>query len=323
VKSRLKVLIFLCVGVVSLASAPSAAAVVTIGNTAEPTAGGSNTQPVQFVNVGLGPLGGTLNSPVDGAIIRWRVAGFEGPWRLRVMTPNGGPSYTAAAATATESVPDVSPHTYAADLPIKAGQTIGIESTGPAWLGATLAIGASYAFIVPPLGEGATGNGTIYENLSFTFSAEVLPPPTVAAISPAAGTILGGTGISIAGGNFAEVRGVSFGGVPAASFTVLDEGRIDAIAPASATIGSVPVTVTTAAGSASSSQSFSYQGCAVPKLKGKRLKGAKRAVRRQGCLVGKVRKRKGVATKTGRVVKQKPKAGQTLPPGTKVNVKLG
>ncbi len=63
--------------------------------------------------------------------------------------------------------------------------------------------------------------------------------------------------------------------------------------------------------------------CVVPKLKGKRLKAAKRAIRARDCKVGHVGKREGVTAKTGRVIKQRPKAGTSRPAGSVVNVKLG
>jgi hypothetical protein len=318
-----RALVLTLVAIASLASAAAAqAAVVTIGSTATPTTGGENTQPVMFLNVGLGAAPGLVTSPTDGTIIRWRVAGFEGPWRLRVLTPNGGPSYTGTGSGGVESVPDRGPHTYATALPVRAGQTIAIESTGQAWFGAVSSPGAVFAAFVPPLPDGATGNAAVFENTSFTFSADVLPPPKVATIVPASGPVSGGTTVAIGGSDFTEVRGVAFGGVPAA-FTVLGEGLITAVAPPSATRASVPVTVTTAAGTATSPQLFTYEGCAVPKLRGRKLKAAKRIIRNEGCLVGKVRKRKGVMAKTGKVVRQRPKPGQVLPPGTKVNVKLG
>jgi hypothetical protein len=55
--------------------------------------------------------------------------------------------------------------------------------------------------------------------------------------------------------------------------------------------------------------------CDVPKLKGKSLKAARKAIRAAGCGVGKVKGR-------GRVKRQSPKAGTQLPAGGKVNVKL-
>jgi hypothetical protein len=220
-------------------------------------------------------------------------------------------------------VPDDNPHTYGTALPIKAGQTIAVESTGEAWFGFTPSPGATFASFVPPLPDGATGNAATFPDSNFTFSADVLPPPSAALLLPASGSVSGGTVVAITGGNFAEVRGVSFGGAPAASFTVVSEELVTAVAPASAAIGPVPVAVTTVAGTATTPQAFFYEGCSVPPLRGKKLKAAKKAIRKRGCLVGKVRKRKGVTAKTGKVVRQRPKPGQVLPPGAKVNVKLG
>ncbi len=60
--------------------------------------------------------------------------------------------------------------------------------------------------------------------------------------------------------------------------------------------------------------------CVVPKLKGKKLKAAKKALKKAHCSLGKV---KPQGTKTGKVKKQKPKGGAVLPAGSKVNIKLG
>lgn len=61
------------------------------------------------------------------------------------------------------------------------------------------------------------------------------------------------------------------------------------------------------------------QTCKVPKLAGKKLKAAKRALAKAHCTLGKV---KGKKNKKARVKKQRPKAGTTLPAGTKVKVTL-
>ena len=61
--------------------------------------------------------------------------------------------------------------------------------------------------------------------------------------------------------------------------------------------------------------------CVVPKLKSKKLKRARKALKRADCRLGKV-KPKG-QQRTGKVQKQRPKAGRVLPPDSKVNVKLG
>lgn len=61
----------------------------------------------------------------------------------------------------------------------------------------------------------------------------------------------------------------------------------------------------------------------MPKLKGKKLKAAKKMLRAADCRVGKVKKLEGASAKTGKVVKQKPKPGKVLAPESKVSVKLG
>lgn len=63
--------------------------------------------------------------------------------------------------------------------------------------------------------------------------------------------------------------------------------------------------------------------CVVPNLIGKSLKGAKKALARANCRLGKVREPNGLTAKTDHVVKQAPKPGRTLAQGAKVSIKLG
>lgn len=60
--------------------------------------------------------------------------------------------------------------------------------------------------------------------------------------------------------------------------------------------------------------------CIVPKVKGKTLKAAKRAIRSHACAVGKVGHAFSKSTKRGHVISQKPKPGRRLKRGTKVNL---
>jgi hypothetical protein len=62
--------------------------------------------------------------------------------------------------------------------------------------------------------------------------------------------------------------------------------------------------------------------CRVPGLKGRKLKGAKRRIRAAECRVGTLRKRGGATAKDGKVVGQHPRAGASVPAGTKVRVTL-
>jgi hypothetical protein len=60
------------------------------------------------------------------------------------------------------------------------------------------------------------------------------------------------------------------------------------------------------------------QHCVVPKLRGKTLKAAKRALKTRSCLLGKVKHAFSNKTRTGRVISEKPKPGKRLKLGAKV-----
>jgi hypothetical protein len=60
------------------------------------------------------------------------------------------------------------------------------------------------------------------------------------------------------------------------------------------------------------------KSCVVPKLVGKTLKQAKRALKRAGCKAGKSKKASSKKRKKGRIVKQRYKVGTKLPAGAKV-----
>ena len=63
--------------------------------------------------------------------------------------------------------------------------------------------------------------------------------------------------------------------------------------------------------------------CHVPKVVGKKLTAAKKAVRRAGCKVGKTTKKRSARSKRGKVISQKPKAGSTVARGTAVKLVVG
>jgi PASTA domain len=74
---------------------------------------------------------------------------------------------------------------------------------------------------------------------------------------------------------------------------------------------------------ASTATSTPTPTCRVPKLRRRRLKAVRRTLRRADCKLGKVRLRKGISRKAGRVVKQRPRPGAVRAAGTRVNVTLG
>ena len=62
--------------------------------------------------------------------------------------------------------------------------------------------------------------------------------------------------------------------------------------------------------------------CVVPKAKGKKLRAAKRAIKRAHCSVGKVTRVYSTKVKKGRVISQKPKPGTKLAAGSKLSLKV-
>jgi hypothetical protein len=80
-------------------------------------------------------------------------------------------------------------------------------------------------------------------------------------------------------------------------------------------VTTVPTTTTDAAGS---QPTTSAKRCVVPKLVGKTLKQAKRALTKAGCKAGKSKSKKSKKRKKGVILKQGKKAGTKLPAGAKV-----
>ncbi len=284
-------------------------------------------------NYELGGTGPTLTSPVDGAIVRFSVLGGSTPGTYRLRTVKPGESSTSwffgKEAAAVPAVPNSGVQAYAASLPIRAGETIGLTMNSTASLAFKEGVGrSSFWEIEPP--ESGHALGPSFPEV-WAFNAEVQPAPTVTTLGIASGPITGGTVVPIAGTDFANVSGVAFGSTPATSFSVTSEGALTAVAPAGATAGAVSVTVTTIAGKATAPQTFTYeappaplvvQQCVVPNLKGKTLKAAKIALERAKCKLGTVKKLGGATAKSGKVTKQSAKAGAKVVSGTKVAVTL-
>ncbi len=279
-----------------------------------------------WANIALAEAGANVTSPVSGAIVRWRIAdNYSGAFRLRVLRPAGS-QYTGVSTSVPVEANGTTSVTFPADLPIKAGDLIAVDYEDGRHLATASVAGSGFSLWAPALGEFATGTATsLYANLEILFNADVQPAPTITSISPASSSIRGGATVTITGTDFEGASAVVFGPTPANGFSVDSESQITAVVPARAVNGRVDVTVTTVAGSSAKVDAdlFDYTACVVPRLKGKKLRPSKRKLRAGGCRVGKVRKGKGVKARTGKVVKQSPKPGKILAPGSRVNVKLG
>jgi hypothetical protein len=327
--SRLGLLAAVAASACALLGAGAAqASTITVGSVLPPGYTSEPFKEVQtFLNTALPEKGANLVSPVNGAIVRWRMQGAKGgPFFLRVLHPNGSGAYAASGTSGGVTSTGTGLQTFTANLPVHSGDLIGIDPTsGSDEIGVADVAGANYASIFPLPGDGATVPARApVPGKEIELSAEIQPAPAITSISPASGSIAGGTTVKITGTDFTAASAVKFGSAPAASYAVVSETQITATAPPTKKAGRVDISVTTLAGTspAVGSDRFNYKGCVVPKLKKNKLKAAKTRLRNAGCKLGKVKKLDGATPKTGTVTKQSIKPGKTKVPGTKVNVTL-
>jgi hypothetical protein len=332
------------VTVLGIHSAGAWAATVTVGSPQPGAVIGSIECPRTCATLQKQLPGVTLSAPIDGVIVRWRFADgkAEHHYRLRVMRPLGGLTFQAVASSAEATASGFGLETFPAAIPVQAGDQIAIELDAEGTVAARAVAGARQAFFKDPFTDGVAVTGVEpMSELELGFNADVQPAPKIAFVDPPAGPLKGGNLVEITGGDFEGASAVRFGGVPAKSYRVDSGGLITAIAPPADAPALVPISVTTGAGTATTPPEYEYRpktaeedgqgqpppngggggSCTVPKLKGKKLKAAKRKLKRAHCRIGRV-KRKGATAKAGRVVKQRPKAGKALPAGAKVSVTL-
>lgn len=324
---------------VSLGTASSHAAVVTVGTplpipVEENISIGCGQPGCLFTNPSA-PSGLSDISPVDGVIIRWRLYGptSKTGYRLRVLSPFGN-EYLGAGTSASSIVAGTKVvTTFPTHLPVKAGQLIGLEIGSESGFLFGLSSSVTSMVLEPaPVDGESTAPSTAWGtgHYLFPFNADVLPPPSIVGISPTGGLFTNGTEVTISGDNFAEVESVTFGGQPV-NFMVDSESRLTASVPPASIPATVPVRVVTAAGTVEAPASFNYEGphnqktpsCVVPRLSGKLLSAARKALRQHDCSLGRVRRRHHATAKSGWVKRQSPRAGTVLSPGGEVGVTLG
>jgi hypothetical protein len=270
--------------------------------------------------------------PEDGVITSWSTnaaAGAGQSLSFKVFRKVGPEQTQLVVAHNTQSLTPSVVNTFKVLIPVKVGDVIGLHTgnASPATPNAcefvtgeevdetflyegNVADGAT-------TGPSATTKGErVHANVSATFLA---PPKLRTDTRGDLGSIAGGKTIVLTGFNFSEVTKVTVGGVPAKSFSAQSEAQLSVVVPSGKTLEPVAIAVTNTAGSGETPDVFSYQGCQVPRLTGKTLKVAKARLKAAGCALGRIKgKRRGKV----KVVKQSPKAGALVAPGTKVNVKL-
>jgi hypothetical protein len=268
--------------------------------------------------------------PAAGVITSWSTNAAPGAGQtlvFKVFRPIGAPNYEVVAHQGPVGLAAGVLNTFPVQIPVKAGDVLGLNtSTGAGVPNACLFKTSPADFFAATAEPSNNPDGSIAimtptgPGYRLNVQATLQRPPSITSISPAAALIKGGVLVAISGTELNGVSSVSFGSTPATSFTVASESEITAIVPASKTVSTTAVTVTTVAGSATSP--FTYTGCKVPKLAGTKLKAAKKKLKAADCKIGKVTKRKGATSKSGKVGKQSPKAGKTLAPGSEVKVTL-
>jgi hypothetical protein len=220
-------------------------------------------------------------------------------------------------------------NTFPVSIAVQPGDLVGLNNENATTVNnaCLFATGNSADAFGASASYGDAGDGTtesmnpVTSQLKLNVTATVAAVPTVSSVAPSSGSTTGGTSVTVAGRDFTGTTAVNFGAARARSFTVNSDGTINAVSPA-ASAGTVDVTVTTAVGTspATAADRFTFVKpvkCVVPKLKGKTLKAARKALKKAHCKLGKIKGPKG---KKARIKKQKPKAGTVLASGSKVRV---
>jgi IPT/TIG domain/PASTA domain len=325
---RCHVLIASAAAALGLFAGTAQASTVTVGSVLPPGAAPEKFETVQTLfNTALPEPGANLASPVNGAIVRWRVQGLKGgPFYLRVLHPNGKGAFEAAGTSLAATPVGEGLQTFDTNLPIRAGDLIGIDPTNASdEIGVVTVAGASFGTIFPtPLNGSTVPPSSSVAGKEIALSAEIQAAPAVTTVAPNFGPLKGGTEVVITGTSLKGASAVKFGTVPATNVTVDSDTQITATAPLGVKPGKVDVTVTTLAGTSEKARAatFTYTACIVPRLTGKKLGAAKNRLRQSGCKLGKVKKVTGPSRKAGKVVKQRPKPGTVLAQGAKVAVKV-
>jgi hypothetical protein len=212
--------------------------------------------------------GPSYEVPAPGGVLTsWstRAAGGAGQsLTLKVLRPSGGSSYDVVGTDGPHALAPGALDTFPVDLPVQTEDVIGMYIGGGALPSTDVAC------------EFATAHGNDFPAFGFSppagpveilgvdlearvnLSATVLLTPTVDSLATTVGPVTGGTTVTISGKEFEHVTAVDFGALAAQAYTVHSPSQITAVSPAGVA-GSVPVTVTTIAGTSASSAHFTYK----------------------------------------------------------------
>jgi hypothetical protein len=129
----------------------------------------------------------TYASPVDGTIVAWRItSGSAGnKVTLRILRPAGGGKFSAVASSDTETTTGstTAPDQFSTNLPVKAGDIIGLDNASSALIFKTGVLGSFPELWTPPVADGSPASaptpppGTLSNGYQLQIDAYVQPSP--------------------------------------------------------------------------------------------------------------------------------------------------
>src|SRR3954453_21421748 len=136
---------------------------------------GNNGSAVTVANLTLFDPAAHVTSPVNGTVVQWRVNTLgTGEYAIRVLRPVGGDSYTGVGRSA-QDITTSGFYTFPANLPIQAGDLIGIDLPDNQGINASNFPGSVWEGWVPPIPEGSAGGASSFNfsNSELAFNADV------------------------------------------------------------------------------------------------------------------------------------------------------
>jgi hypothetical protein len=224
-----------CVVIAALLPASVSATTVKLGASgSNPNSGTSCgvfsvcTSPFTIVQRALPDESIALAAPADGTVTSWSFTGQGAP-KLRVLRPIGESMIADGTSLPATNVGGPNP----TSLPIKAGEVIGLDVvSGTRVEGNLERQGALRTTFEPAVSEDGLADAPSFSSKTESFfNATVTLAPSVAGVTPAAGSAAGGEGVKIVGANLDGATGVQFGSKPT-TFTVDSANQITATSPA-------------------------------------------------------------------------------------------
>lgn len=163
---------------------PTAQASVTVGSPLTgpyfSTVTCGNAAGCTWANTALAEPGANVTSPISGVVVRWRIAGnYGGTFKLRILRPASGGQYTGAGTSDPHTATGTTTLSFTANLPVQAGDLIGIDYGNGHHLSDASVTGSAFAVWAPALADGSKGAPTSFaSNFELLFNADVEPSST-------------------------------------------------------------------------------------------------------------------------------------------------